>query len=130
MEKYYTGINIQYPISELILSGEKTVETRTYPLPEKYLNTEMLLVETPGPIGEFKARIRAILIFEKCFKYRNKADFYSDKVRHLVEPSSPWAWKEKEKWGWEFRIKKILGKPQPVIKKRGIVYTTKLKLKP
>ena len=30
-KKSYVGINIQFPISQLIVDGKKTIETRTYP---------------------------------------------------------------------------------------------------
>ena len=40
MAKRYTALNVQYPISQDILSGEKTIETRTYVIPEKYLGKE------------------------------------------------------------------------------------------
>lgn len=127
MSKSYTGINIQWPISELIISGEKTIETRTYPIPENYLNQEMLLIETPGKSGKFKARIRAIIIFKKCFKYSSKTQFHKDVKKHCVEKGSIWDWKDKPKWGWEVEVVKILTKPKPV-KKHGIVYRKDIKL--
>lgn len=117
----YPGINIQWPISELILSGEKTVETRTYPIPEKYLNQEMVLIETPGPKGEFKARARAIIKFTDCFQYRNKKEFYADFERHRVSKDSTWAWLDKSKWGWEVHF--IKDTPRREVRKKGIVYT-------
>jgi len=66
--KKLTGINIQFPISRLILSGEKTVETRTYPIPEHYINQELAIIETPGRDGDFKARIVGTIIFSGCFR--------------------------------------------------------------
>lgn len=123
----YTGINIQFPISEEILSGRKTVETRTYPIPQKYLNIEMILIETPGKSGGFKARAKAIIIFEKCFEYKNKNEFKKDYKRHLVDADSPWFWKDKPKWGWEVKIVKIFDKDIPV-KQRGIVYRSNIKI--
>lgn len=123
MSKNYTGINIQWPISELILSGEKTVETRTYPLPEKYLNVEMLLIETPGKHGKFKARARAIITFSKCIKYKDKKTFEKDFSRHKVEDDSIWAWKEKEKYGWEIKSIKTIPSIDLSNIKKGIVYT-------
>lgn len=124
----YTGINIQWPISEYITSGKKTIETRTYPIPKQYLNEEMLLVETPGPKGKFKARITAIIKFTNCFKYKTKKSFYEDTPKHLVEKNSPWAWKDKEKWGWEVEIIKVISPSKPVGNKRGIVYRKGLKI--
>ena len=123
--KTYTGINIQWPISRDILSGKKTIETRTYPIPPQYLNREMLLVETPGPKGKFKARIVAIIKFTDCFKYKNKKSFYADYPRHLVDRNSPWAWEDKEKYGWSVRVLRTLKTPKHCPQK-GIVYRANL----
>lgn len=60
------GINIQWPISEMIIDGEKTIETRKYAILDKYIGQELALIETPRPKGKFKARIRAIIKFEEC----------------------------------------------------------------
>ena len=117
----YLGVNIQWPISQLIISGEKTVETRTYPIPEKYLNKEIALVETPGRLGKFKARVIAIIKFTKSFQYKDKEDFYMDIDRHKVSPESNWAWKEKPKWGWEVEVTRVLENPI-LCKSKGIVY--------
>ena len=126
MSKTYTGINIQYPISSLILSGEKIIETRTYKIPDKYLNQEMLLIETPGKEGKFKARVAAIIKFTECFKYKSKTQFYNDKKRHHVSEDSVWEWKKKDKWGWKVSVIKIFTPPKelPHKMKKGIVYTT------
>ena len=120
--KTYPGINIQWPISELILSGEKTIETRTYPIPEKYLNKEMVLIETPGSKGKFKARTRAIIKFTGCFQYKNRKEFYDDFRRHRVSKNSPWAWiDDNSKWGWHLElIKKCI---ELEINNKGIVFT-------
>lgn len=127
--KTYTGINIQWPISELILSGEKTIETRTYPIPEKHLNKDMLLIETPGKKGKFKSRIRGIIKFTKCFPYKNKTDFYKDVKRHYVTPDSSWAWRpEKPKWGWSISSVTVFEEPLPVKKKLGIKYTSNISI--
>ncbi|WP_419172632.1 hypothetical protein [Halobacteriovorax sp.] len=107
----YDGINIQWPISELILSGEKVIETRTYKIPDHYLNQEILMIETPGPNGKFKSRIVAIIKFTECFQYKNKTDFYKDSKKHCVDKNSPWAWTDKPKWGWKVEIIKKLSPP-------------------
>ena len=123
-KKSYPGINIQWPISELILNREKTIETRTYPIPKKYLNTEMILIETPGPKGKFKARTRAIIKFTDCFQYKSKKEFYADFKRHRVSKDSPWAWTDKTKWGW--KIKWIKKTNRKKVTCKGIVYTARI----
>ena len=52
-----TGLNVQAPWTGLLISGEKSVETRSYPLPKKYVGEKLALVETPGKSGSFKRRI-------------------------------------------------------------------------
>jgi hypothetical protein len=121
------GINVQYPITKLIITGKKTVETRTYPLPELYVGKEVFLVETPGTQGKFKARIIAIVKFSQSFHYRTKKEFYADFPLHQVSPDSPWAWTtSKKKWGWPVEVVKVLKTPVVVKKKKGIKYTKKI----
>ncbi len=126
--KKYTGINIQWPISAEITSGKKTIETRTYDLPEKYLNQEMLLIETPGKKGKFKARITAVIIFTKSVPYKNKTAFYKDKDKHLVDKNSDWAWTEKSKWGWHVKVKKVFKNSIPAPSRKGIVFTKDIQI--
>lgn len=120
-KKTYTGINIQYPISQMILNGIKTIETRTYPIPKKFLNKEMAFIETPGKNGKFKARVIAIITFTDCFQYKNKKEFYADIKRHCVSTDSDWAWNDGEKWGWKFKIIYVFKTPIPCTS-RGIIY--------
>lgn len=129
-KKILTGINIQYPISQLIISGEKTIETRTYPIPPSYINQEMALVETPGKDGSFKSRIIAVIKFGPSIEYSSKKDFYADSIRHCVTPKSVWAWdNSKGKWGWPILYLKILKSPIPLRNKRlGIKYTKDLEI--
>ncbi|WPU65896.1 hypothetical protein [Peredibacter starrii] len=119
----YTGINIQWPISEEITSGRKTIETRTYALPEKFLNQEMLLIETPGKSQAFKSRIVAIIKFVSSTEYKSKTEFYKDVSKHLVDKNSPWAWKDKKKYGWGVKVIKTFSPPIEFKGKKGIVYT-------
>jgi len=126
--KEYTGINIQWPISQSILDNTKTIETRTYPLPERLKNVEILMIETPGRKGNFKSRIVAKITFSSSFKYKSKKEFLLDSDRHQVTPDSIWSWGEKDKWGWI--IKKVVRfeTPIPLAKRPGIIYTTQIKL--
>ncbi len=124
-----TGINIQYPISRLILNGEKTIETRTYPIPEQYINKEMAIIETPGKDGDFKARIIGTLVFGKSFCYASKGEFYKDDKKHCVTPDSPWKWEDgKPKWGWPILTVKALSKPRPAPEIKGIKFTKNILL--
>jgi hypothetical protein len=125
----YDGLNIQYPISGLIASGKKTIETRTYPISKKYLNKELILIETPGPKGNFKARAIAIIKITECFKYPSKKKFYEDSNKHFVTPDSPWAWKDKAKYAWRVRVIKTIFPPVEIKIPKGIIYTKDISLK-
>lgn len=127
MNQRYTGVNIQFPISRLILEGEKTIETRTYPLPEKYENKVLLFVETPGKEGKFKSRIVAKIKFGKSFLYDSEKSFYEDFEKHKVNKESQWAWKS-QKWGWPILEVKKLRNSQPLKKRPGIKFTTELEI--
>ena len=120
------ALNIQWPISEKLISGEKTIETRTYPIPEKYVGKELLFIETPGKKGKFKARTVGIIKFKSYKKYKNKTEFYQDFDKHKVNKESEWAWKAgNEKWGWEVSYIKLFKKPLPAPLRRGIVFTSR-----
>lgn len=124
MSSSFTGINIQWPISQLIADGSKIIETRTYPLPAKYLNQDLLLVETPGTLGNFKSRAIGIIRFNSCFKYGSKDDFLRDFPNHLVDQNSPWRWQDgKAKWGWKIEKVTLFKDPQLIPKRLGIKFT-------
>lgn len=122
------GLNIQFPISQMILSGEKTVETRTYPLPGKYKSKPILLIETPGNNKTFRTRASGIVVFGESFPYHSKKEFYADFNRHKVDESSIWAWKGKRKWGWPIERFIAFKIPVEISQKRGIVFTTKIQI--
>ncbi len=127
--KTFTGINIQYPISTLILDGSKTIETRTYPIPKKLLGVDVLLIETPGKSGQFKARIAGIIKFTECFKYHNKREFEADYALHKVDRTSEWAWSNPlGKWGWRVKLVKTFPNPRTLTTRKGIRYTNNITL--
>ena len=128
MKQCYSGINIQYPISKIIVSGKKTIETRTYPLPEKYINVPLALVETPGKTGTFKSRVIAIVTFDNCFRYKNKTEFYLDSKKHCIDQKSPWAWAEKPKWGWNIKKITLLKTPEQLKQRPGIVFSNNIEI--
>lgn len=125
------GVNIQWPWSQLLLSGQKTVETRGYPIPEKYLGVELAIIETPGPRGKKeggvdKARIVGTITFCESFQYRTKSQWEKDVARHMVDITDPqFAWgKSKERWGWRVTSVKLFNRFYRPPVKRGIVFAT------
>jgi len=124
------GINIQSPWSTLLINGEKCVETRTYPLPEKYEGEKLALIETPGKSGRFKSRIIGTITFSHSFKYPNEQSWIDDYNRHKVPKSDKlFSWNEnKEKWGWVVSdVNKFDHYYEPPIK-RGIVFANNFNL--
>jgi len=123
------GINIQWPWSELIVSGKKVVETRGYPIPEKHRGKPLAIIETPGPNGKRdagieKARIIAVVFFGDDFEYKSENEWRSDFSKHRV-PTDNAQLKYKKgipKWGW--KVVKVIKLPRHIDppKKRGIVF--------
>lgn len=134
--KTIPGINIQWPWSELLLSGKKTIETRTYPLPKKYIGVELAVIETPGPRGKKeagidRARVVGTITFGEPFRYATEQQWRQDRERHLVEPSDgQFSWDKREKlvWGWTVLKYRRLKQPANAPNKRGIVFATKCRL--
>lgn len=122
MTKKLPGINIQYPWSQYLLDGKKTIETRTYSIPKKFIEQEMAIIETPGEEGNFKARIAGIIVFGESFEYKTKQEFYADAGRHLVTENSAYAWKMGRKFGWPVLRVERIEKELPKEFKKGIIY--------
>ena len=126
-----TGLNIQTPWSELLINEVKSVETRSYPLPEKYVGEELALIETPGRYGRFKARIIGTITFSHSFKYPDQRAWQDDYNRHCVAVDDPiYNWKDdKPKYGWVVSKVTKFDKPLDIRKRRGIIFTSGIKLK-
>lgn len=119
------GINIQIPWSELLLSGQKTIETRHYPIPLKFIGVDLALIQTPGKRGNGKSMIVGSIRFSKCFQYESLDDWNKDYSKHLVSSDHPdFRWVTgKPKWGWVVesvrRARRLTSPPAP----RGIVFS-------
>jgi hypothetical protein len=131
MSETIPGINIQWPWSEMIVSGKKTVETRSYKLPDKFIGKRLAVIETPGPRGKReagieKARIIGTVVFSGSFRYESKEDWLGDCGRHCVDAADRQFGfsQSKEKWGWTVAEASSFGEPMPAPVKRGIVFAT------
>lgn len=126
-----SGVNIQAPWSELIVSGKKKVETRSYPLPKKFENQPLAVIETPGPKKLVpKARIIGVVVFSSSILYSNEQHWKSDHKRHLVDTNDP-QFKfnpSKPKYGWVISFSHRFSQPLPPPKLRGIVFATNCKI--
>jgi hypothetical protein len=120
------GINIQAPWAELIIAGKKTVETRLYPLPQKYVGKRMAMIETPGRDGRFSSRLVGVVVFGESFSYRSRKQFYADSGRHHVFPDSDFSWDAgngRSKWGWPIVSVERVRKTLPPGFRKGIVFS-------
>ncbi|MBX9765890.1 MAG: hypothetical protein K2X47_01345 [Bdellovibrionales bacterium] len=124
------GINIQWPWSEMLLSGKKTVETRGYKLPDHYIGKPLALIETKNPNRKGKAKIIGVIRFEKSYLYETKTAWLKEKERHLVTPDDEsFGFKAtKPKWGWPvvevFPIESV-NPPR----RRGIIFASSCTIK-
>lgn len=118
------GINIQTPWSQLLIDSDKCVETRSYPLPDKYIGEELVLIETPGKNGKFKARIIGTITFSHSFKYNSIQEWKNDYNRHRVSEDSEFGWNEKKnKYGWVVSEIFKLEQHYPAPTNKGIIFT-------
>jgi hypothetical protein len=121
------GLNIQAPWSELIVSLQKVVETRGYPLPEKFKGKPIAVIETPGRNKSLgKAKIIGVVVFSESFKYENRNQWLKDFDRHVVNQDDP-IFKfieNKPKHGWVVECAFRLESPVPPPKKRGIIFAS------
>lgn len=132
----HPALNIQWPWGTLVISGQKKVETRSYPLPEHYIDQELFIVETPGSVSKakrlngapIKAEIIGIVVFGKPFKYLNRKQWENDKKLHLVEKNDPTYGfsDDREKWGWPIKSIEMFERKVAAPTKRGIRFTSRV----
>lgn len=120
-----TGLNVQIPWSCFLIDGDKSVETRSYPLPTKYEGIELALIETPGKYGNFKSRIIGTITFSHSFKYPDKQSWKDDYNRHKIEELDEfYSWNpNKSKYGWVVSNVKKFTSSIPAPAKKGIIFT-------
>jgi hypothetical protein len=87
----------------------------------------MLIIETPGK-SDFAARLSGLIIFGESFSYNDPEHFYSDIKRHLVDRKSPWAWKDKVKWGWTVKHVQKFAHPVTLSGPKGIRFSTSIRI--
>ena len=63
------GLNIQAPWARAIISGRKVIETRFYPMPDKWIDHPLAIIETPGRTGRFNRLIAGLVSFGPIWCY-------------------------------------------------------------
>lgn len=107
------ALEVQQPFSRFILDGQKTIETRAYPLPPCLLGKPIYLLEShagaagvsslPSHIPVVGAhcahlgaqdtpRIIGVVTFGSCTLYDSSAAWEADREKHLVPAGSLYDW--------------------------------------
>jgi hypothetical protein len=119
------GLNVQAPWAQAIVSGQKVIETRLYPMPMRWVGHLLVIIETPGKARNFKRRIAGLVIFASSWCYADKATFSSDCAKHLVDPDDPrfgWQQDDRPKWAWPIQWVTAYQQPLPSGWRAGIRY--------
>jgi predicted nicotinamide N-methyase len=138
------GLEVQVPWSTRLLSGEKLIETRAYPLPEPLLldgavraagrlpsatvlqavpvPTRVAILESPvGGLavhGLASAKVVGFVTFGACKVYRSRAEWAADSALHCVQPDAApeyFGWNGEPKYGWVVSAVERLTAPLPVV---------------
>jgi hypothetical protein len=115
-KKYKFGLEMQHPWAGLLLNGNKTIETRSYNLPQALLGKRIIILESqPGKdqvsslgnilVGEEineSVKPTGWVIFDRVITYRYRSKFEADEKMHLVKRNSGYGWKEETEivYGW------------------------------
>ena len=100
------ALEVQAPYSTYILDGQKTIETRAYPLSACLLHQPILLLQPATgqdavsslpsyiPAHSTVGRIVGTVTFSACTQYASQADWESDRAQHLVPAHSAYDWRD------------------------------------
>ena len=127
------GLNIQWPFSQLILQGLKTIEARGYPLGHRNIasaDAEVWIVETPGPASRAEknalvdgiaiaprptaAQIVGTVKFDDDKRFADRAAFRADAANHRIRSDGRHDWHGVgDMYGWHITGVRTLTQPQP-----------------
>ena len=129
------ALEVQFPYSRLILNGKKSIETRSYPLPDDLRGTRIFLLESlPGEDGvsrlgdniagsqEGLSLVGEIFI-SKFKEYVSENEWGSDRGEHMVPKESIYEWAPTEsgrRYGWiiERVVPYEIALPVPTMRRR------------
>jgi hypothetical protein len=103
------GLNIQYPFSQLMLLGAKTIEARTFPLGHRKIanaSEELFLIETPGPKNVHgaivddlpvgpppqHAQVVGTVSFSSSQPYGIESEWKNDRHQHRIKEGGRYDW--------------------------------------
>ncbi len=123
------AINIREPFATLIVSGQKTVETRRYALPLHIRGERVAVVATNGRRGP-AAVVVGTVVFDACEKYDDYEAWLAAADKHRVSKHSLYKYEPtRPTFGWSISEARRLIKPVPCgTIRRGIIFTNDLKL--
>ena len=117
------SINIREPFATLIVSGQKTVETRRYALPLHVRGERVAVVATHGRGGP-RAVIVGTVVFDSCEKYDDHEAWLAAADKHFVTNESQYRYEHsRPTFGWSISEARRLIKPVPAPTRRGIIFT-------
>jgi len=140
------GLNINWPFSQLILAGLKTVEVRDYALGYRNIakpDVEMWLVETPAIANAISkgwvldggaavaprptvAQIVGTVTFSRSDEYETLAAFQADRENHQIAKGASYDWGGKgERHAWRVSAVRRLARPVPQPGVKGTTGFTK-----
>ena len=120
------GLNVQEPWASLLLSGKKTIETRTYPCTSAYLLRPIGIVATRRQELP-KSCLIGLVTIEENIEFDSLEKFRAFEHEHLVAAGSQFDWKrERPKWGWRLTVLALVAPTVVALPKRGIVWTKEI----
>ena len=124
------ALEVQAPFSQYIATGRKTIETRSYPLPDELLKRPILLCESSHGVamvsnikgdvvlrGQEGLHIIGVITVNKCEEYKSFEEWEQDREQHMVPPSSLYDWSPTptgRRWGWFIEAVENYEQPKPV----------------
>ena len=120
-----TAVNVRNELNnkfaDLIVSGQKSIETRRSRSLDNLIGNRVKIVRTTGKGDE--ARVIGEVTIGEPIQYKTRAEFAKDYDKHLVDEDSDFAFQDGGKFGYPMINPERYDTPYPMPKRKGIVYT-------
>jgi predicted transcriptional regulator len=120
-----TAVNVRNELNnkfaDLIVSGQKSIETRRSRSLDNLIGNRVKIVRTTGKGDE--ARVIGEVTVGEPIQYKTRAEFAKDYDKHLVDEDSDFAFQDGGKFGYPMINPERYDTPYPMPKRKGIVYT-------